>query len=357
VTKRLLIILCKYGLAFGLLTWVIWKYWRPEGQPGLGDLWDEHVVEGKPIPHPEFFFLALVLCLASVLLSFVRWFVLVRAVDLPFRVSDALRLGMVGYFFNNFLPGSIGGDVLKATFVAREQERRALAVATVIMDRAIALWALVWFVAILGCAFWSTEAFQADNAGKLRVVVIVAVAICAVSIAVWLRLGFLSANRAARYTDLLKRLPRVGHAAAEFWSAILIYRSRPRTVFLVMAMAFVGFFGFVLTYYFSVRTLADPAHRIPTLQEHFLVVPIVFVVQAVPFLPGGLGLSEMGFSGMYKLLNCDPSDGLMGSLVQRVIFWILGLTGYLIYLRMKRSLEPAPVKAEELTEAKVGCDT
>jgi uncharacterized membrane protein YbhN (UPF0104 family) len=102
--------------------------------------------------------------------------------------------------------------------------------------------------------------------------------------------------------------------------------------------------------------LADPAHRIPTLQEHFLAAPIVMVVQAVPLLPGGLGLGEVGFSEMYQRLNCDSSDGLTGALVQRVIFWILGLTGYLIYLRMKRSLEPAPDKAEELTAAEVGCD-
>jgi hypothetical protein len=121
-----------------------------------------------------------------------------------------------------------------------------------------------------------------------------------------------------------------------------------------MAMAFVGFFGFVLTYYFSVRTLADPAHRIPTLQEHFLAAPIVMILQAVPFLPGGLGLGEAGFSEMYNRLNCDSSDGLMGSLVQRVIFWILGLAGYLIYLRMKPSLEARREKAEELPEAALG---
>src|SRR5438552_3130691 len=180
VNKRLLINGCKYGVAFGLLTYVIWRNWRPEGQPGLGDIWDKHVTRGEPIPHPEFFFLALVLCLSSVLLSFVRWFVLVRAVGLPFRVRDALRLGMVGYFFNNFLPGSIGGDVLKAAFLAREQDRRTLAVATVIMDRMIALWALIWFVALLGCGFWLAGVFQGDTAEESKRIVTGAAAFCVV---------------------------------------------------------------------------------------------------------------------------------------------------------------------------------
>src|SRR6266849_3467766 len=84
--KRLLINIFKYSIAVGLLTWVIWKNWRPEGNPGLADIWNTHVEQGQPIPHPGFLGLALLIGLASVLLSFVRWYVLVRAVDLPFRV-------------------------------------------------------------------------------------------------------------------------------------------------------------------------------------------------------------------------------------------------------------------------------
>jgi hypothetical protein len=132
-----------------------------------------------------------------------------------------------------------------------------------------------------------------------------------------------------------------------------MYRCRQWSVYLVMLMAFIGFFGFVLTFYFSVRTLAEPAQRIPTVQEHFLVIPIGLVIQALPGLPGGLGLGEWGFGEMYERMQCASSLGVLGSLVQRVIFWILGLIGYLIYLRMKPSLEAAPEKSAELTAAEV----
>ena len=57
-----------------------------------------------------------------------------------------MRLGMIGIFWNTFLPGAVGGDIIKATFLAREQSRRTVAVATVIMDRALALWALASWV-------------------------------------------------------------------------------------------------------------------------------------------------------------------------------------------------------------------
>jgi uncharacterized protein (TIRG00374 family) len=351
VTKRFLINTCKYGVAFALLAWVIVHNWS--GDPGLGDMWEMYVVQGQPIPHPEFFALAFVISLASVLLSFVRWYVLVRAVDLPFRISDALRLGMVGFFFNSFLPGSVGGDFLKAAFLAREHDRRTVAVATVVMDRMFALWALVWFVAVVGGFSWLTGQFQSDTAEASRRIVVGAAAICAASLLVWFPMGLLSQERAERFAGRLNRLPKVGHSAAEFWRAIWMYRCRARSVYLVMLMAFVGFFGFVLTFYFCVRTLAEPTQRLPTVQEHFLVIPIGLVIQALPGLPGGLGLGEWGFGEMYARMHCAEALGVLGSLVQRVLFWILGLIGYLIYLRMKPSLAPAVEQAPELTAAEV----
>src|SRR5207253_531758 len=61
----------------------------------------------RPI-HWHFLALAAAITLASVLLTFVRWYVLVRAQALPFRLVDALRLGMIGYYLNTFLPGAVG---------------------------------------------------------------------------------------------------------------------------------------------------------------------------------------------------------------------------------------------------------
>src|SRR5207249_2923529 len=126
-------------------------------------VWEERITQGKI--HYQFFALAAAICLASLMITLVRWYVLVRAVNLPFRLLDAFRLGFIGLFFNTFLPGSVGGDIIKAAFLAREQDRRTVAVATVIMDRAIALWALIWFVALLGGAFWAGGFLEGSGFG------------------------------------------------------------------------------------------------------------------------------------------------------------------------------------------------
>src|SRR5262249_13871104 len=153
-----------------------------------------------------------------------RWYFLVRAQDLPFTLPDALRLGFIGFFFNTFMPGSVGGDVIKAAFVAREQSRRTVAVATVIMDRAIALWALVWFVALLGSVFWFGGFLEGSGQEPSKLIIHTAAGIVVVSFVLWMLLGLLPDHRAERFAGRLAGLPRVGHAAAEFWRAVWMYR-------------------------------------------------------------------------------------------------------------------------------------
>jgi uncharacterized membrane protein YbhN (UPF0104 family) len=309
---------------------------------GLAYVWQQHVERGEPV-HGRYFLLAFGIGFASTMLTLVRWYILVRAVELPFRVIDAFRLGFIGLFFNNFMPGSVGGDVIKAAVLAREQDRRTVAVATVLMDRAIALWALIWFVALLGAGFWMSGWLVGQGAEQCRKIVVIAWVVVGVTGLVWMALGLLPDWRAKRFAGRLERLPKVGAAAAELWRAVWMYRCRPRAVGGVLLLSWVGHVGFVFLFYGSVRTLWQPdsGETIPTLAQHFLIVPIGLVIQAAPFFPGGAGIGELGFGLLYQWLGCSEASGVLGSLVQRVINWTLGLLGGLLYVRMRAALQSA----------------
>jgi uncharacterized protein (TIRG00374 family) len=320
-----------------------------ESPPGLAYVWQKHVVNREPVNF-GYLALAVVVCIAAVLMTFIRWFVLVRAQDLPFTVGNALRLGLVGYFFSNFLPGSVSGDVVKAAFLVREQSRRTVAVATIIIDRALALWSLIWFVALVGAGFWAAGMLTGKAEHVLQSIVISAWVIVGVTALGWVGLGLLPPYRAERFAGRLSRLPRVGHSASEFWQAVWMYRCRQRSVALAMLIAMVGFVGFVLTFYFSARVLTDSSQEIPSWQAHFLIAPIGLVIEAMPLFPGGAGIGEAGFGGLYALVGCAPALGVLASLMRRVVNWTLSLIGYLVYLRFKPVVQPAPVvRPAELT--------
>jgi len=326
--------LFKFVLALGVLGFTVFLNW-----PGLAKIWDEHVRTGKI--YWGNLALAAVICLVSTLLTFVRWYVLVRAVKLPFTLSDALRLGIIGYYYNILLPGSVGGDIIKAAFLASEHNRRTVAVATVIMDRVIGLWGLFWFVAILGGVFWTLGMVPEEARWGCGMIVICAAVTVILSVIVWALLGLLPEANAERFAGRLERW--MDGAVAEFWRAVWMYRCQAPSVYLTLLMSVVGFVGFVLTFYFAVLTLEEPA-AIPSLAVHFLIVPMGLLLAAVPLFPNGLGISEAGFGGLYLLVGFNAPSAVSGSLVQRVVTWVLALLmGLLLYLS-KRPAEKQPAE-------------
>lgn len=338
--KQVVIAVAKYGLGFGLLAWVIAKNWAPEGGHGLQEVW-ENPQQLQPIP----ILIATLLLVAGVVLTFIRWFLLVRAQDLPLTFIESLRLGMIGYFGSSFLPGSIGGDAIKAVVIARQQSRRTVAVATVLIDRLIGLWGLFWLVAISGSIFWLAGDPAIAAKPYLQTMVKVAVGTVAGSIAAWFLLGLLPVSRAQGFALDLERIPKVGGSMAEFWRAFWLYRCRGRAVAFALVISLIAQVGFVLAYHFSAYAFLPPGEdsRVPSATEHFLIVPIGMTGQALFPAPGGVGGGEFIFGYLYELIKYREQRGVFMSLMYRAITWALAFLGYLIALRMK----PQSVKAGE----------
>ncbi len=381
MNKRLLLNLGKYVLAAGLLGMVIAMYWAPSPNKavatlaassvglcaspggygplvaasavvpdrteprGLGYVWKRHVVQHQPI-HFGYLAAAFTLFAVSVVLTFFRWYLLVHALDLPLSLRDAMRYGLIGMFFNAFLPGSVGGDIVKAAALARGQRRRAAAVATVVMDRLIALWALVWLVALLGGLFWVLGLLTGPAGAVSASIVAISAFIVAISAGVWLLMGLLPDHRAERFARRLLHLPAVGHTAAEFWRSAWMYRRRQKSVAVVMLLCWVGHLGFVLTFWCCAYALWSPElGPIPSLTEHFLLVPIGLTIQSLVPTPGGAGAGEWGFAALYVLFRASEANGVLGSLVQRILSWVLGLACAGVYLWMRPAAAPKPAVA------------
>jgi uncharacterized membrane protein YbhN (UPF0104 family) len=251
------------------------------------------------------------------------------------------------------MPGSVGGDAIKAWFLAREQtSRRTTAVATVIMDRVIALWALVWFVALVGSAFWLGGLIEGKGAAECKQVVIIALVIVGTSFTGWLILGLLPDHRAEIFAGRLEKLPKIGHSVAEFWRAAWVYHRRPKTVFGILVFTWLGHIGFILAFYCSMRTIWDKGsgQEVPSLIQHFLIVPIGMVIQAMPLFPGGAGIGELGYGLLYQWLGYSEASGVLGSMVQRMLYLLIAALGLVVYLRMRSTL-PVNESAVELAGA------
>ncbi|MGL6097956.1 MAG: lysylphosphatidylglycerol synthase transmembrane domain-containing protein [Fimbriiglobus sp.] len=341
----------KYALGFGLLGYVIWQFWegkQPDPSkpplPGLKDLLQRE---------PDFVALALAAVGVgmTIALTIYRWYLLVRALDLPFTFRNAVRLGLVGIFYNTFLPGAIGGDAVKAYFLIKGQTtRKAAAFATVVADRMFGLFGLILYAAVAGGAFWAAGNPQIGENTHLQYMIKTCGAIVTAAVVGWALLGVIPQRRADRFAERLFSVPKVGHTLAELWFTVWQYRRRPGTVAACLGLSVISHTCMILIFHFAVRVFPPPdAGELGTLSEHTTIAPIGYIMQALFPAPGGVGGGEAIFGYLYTLLEKPLSVGVAGRLTIRIIEWSFGLVGYIAYLRMRAEL---PVTEAEESVAK-----
>ena len=87
---------------------------------------------------------------ATIVLGVFRWRMVLRVHGLDLSVGRAAEISFVAHFFNSFLLGSTGGDLLKAYYAAREtHHKKTEAVVTVIVDRLLGLFAMLLFACLM----------------------------------------------------------------------------------------------------------------------------------------------------------------------------------------------------------------
>jgi uncharacterized protein (TIRG00374 family) len=76
--------------------------------------------------------------ISQVIIAF-RWWLLLRTQSVFVSFWAAVRLYFLGWFYNNFMPSSVGGDLIRAWYVTKHTHKRFEAVLSVFVDRVIGL--------------------------------------------------------------------------------------------------------------------------------------------------------------------------------------------------------------------------
>ncbi len=289
--------------------------------------------------------LSLILALAALVNTFVRWHMLVRSLYLPFRLADALRLGFLGYLLNFVSVGVVGGDLFKAIFIAREQpRRRPEAVASVIVDRVIGLYALLLVASVAYLLLDRVElTAEVKTIGNATIGITV---VGAVGIAVLLLPGFMTGPVA----EAIANLPRIGPICARLMGAVRMYRRRPLILVAALLQSVVTHLLFAGSIYCIAAGLFP---SVPTVGEHLIIVPLSMVIGSLPFTPAGLGTLELAMAKLYEIIPAGPHavSGVVTALAFRLAQIALAGIGIGYYWSSKADWKRIRAEAEESREA------
>lgn len=289
----------------------------------------------------EFLIAAFLLCGGSIILTFYRWYLLVVALDFPFRFSDALRLGFLGCLFNYVAPGSVGGDLVKAVVMAREQKaRRSAAVATILLDRILGMLGLL----IIGAGATLVSTDTIDH--RETVVAILWGGTVAGLVGLIVMLHPSTPN--SWWMKLLIRIPKAGAIIADIADGISLYQRRRVMVALTVVLSIIGHFGLISSFYCCARVVGTAAET-PGFVTQLLLFPLAEIVGAVVALtPGGVGVLEGAVQAAYKMAGANPALGLLAIGAYRISQIIVAVIGSFYYLASRRQIQE--MLADELAE-------
>jgi uncharacterized membrane protein YbhN (UPF0104 family) len=263
--------------------------------------------------------LAVAVCVFSMALATVRWRILFTACGTGAKPAwlGLLRVYWICLFYNAYLPGGVGGEVVRGLATRRAVGERGLANALgiVLLERTLGFTGMLVLV-VVGFTLFPLPGI--DN-----VMMWSALGMCA---AVGSVVGIASGRRIAPY------LPQPFRRIA----AALPTITSPPLFLVALAISLVTQLCGVVAGHVLIASISAE----PSWSDSLVILPLVNALQYFPFTIGGAGVREAGFVVLYPLVGVTRADSLAASLVLgAVLYAVAGIGGILHAIRPLHQVE------------------
>jgi glycosyltransferase 2 family protein len=263
--------------------------------------------------HVSDFWIACALMGVALAFNGLRWQVVMRTIERPISVRAALTATFESMFFQQVVPGGVGGDVSRGVRAYDCGVPPKWAFIGVVIDRGVGL----LFVAVTLAAAALTAHSRLIGAPPFRALlltsaIIMAGAACAV---------FLGAFRAPQWLP-----PRLA-AAAELLRANFLCIRSPQFLLLASIYLICSTFAYVGSFFFCARAL----DVIISPWDAAIVVQGMVLVSVLPVSVGGWGLREGAALALLAPLGVDGGRAMAVSVLLGLVLTLLGVFGAFIW--------------------------
>lgn len=276
---------------------------------------------------------SLFLYLIAQAVSTYRWSLLIpEDVRIPFRRLFSLYL--IGMFFNNLLPTSVGGDVVRSYYLFKNCGKGSVAVASVFMERYMGLTAL--FSILLLSLLLEGDIIRGTKVLPLSLLLFFLFLLG--SLLLWNRRFHLY------LADLLDRfrLQAIRELTESFTTSMNTYRNQAaiigKTFLLSLLIQILG----ILVFFQLSKGIGM---ELPLLY-FFLFIPIAIVMSMIPVSLAGIGVRDGMFVYLFSIAGEPPFKALSLSLTWFFMVLIISLSGGIEYIR-RGSLPDSSLKGRQ----------
>lgn len=337
--KDKLLITFKAAISIGLMAYLFYRF--------LSDPTDRQILlTTLTTANLGYLLLALVLFVLAVITNAIKWHILLQAQGVPVPLTALTNYTFVGFFFNNFLPANVGGDVMRGFGLAQYTERGTDSAVSVIVDRIIGLVAFMFtavVAALIAVNFivpqrrTVADEVLARNLIQVEIVAVIGMVILLVGFAVMLSHRVRQTIGRLFAWSWLTPFAPLYHRISDAFGA---YRNQPGAL---MTAFGVGVVTVLLTGCVDIAIVAGLDGHIAPIYI-FLLNPIIAVALIVPISIGGLGTGSVLYVYFYGLVGVPETLAFALSLIKQGVIYLGSLPGGVLWWQNRQQ----PAREPEL---------
>ncbi len=259
--------------------------------------------------------------LAIILITALRWKTLLNTQKAKLGIGVLTFSVAIGFFFNNFLPTSIGGDVFRTYDAAKKGRIRIGTSASIILVER--------FSGVISAATYAIIAlFLGFTYIGNRSVMIPIIIFFVVTII----LAFLIINPHILKLDRLfarfKFLSNLNERVSNIFKTLKSFKKFKWALVKVLAYSFIIQFAFIMNYYLAARALGIGLN----LTTYIFIVPVVAAIAMIPISIGGIGLRENSVVFILVAFGVTREKAAVLSLILFAMLIFSGIIGGIIYI-------------------------
>jgi uncharacterized protein (TIRG00374 family) len=268
------------------------------GQQG----WSEILAAMRSIPAWRLL-LAFALMMGSRFAISARWHVLLRSAEMPVSFGQSVRITFAGLFASNFLPTTIGGDVVRLGGALQLKFDAAISAASLIADRLVGMAGMAMVI-----PFGLPRFLQQISSGLMQSGLI-------------LLAGFVSLPGSRWFNKAMERGQRV---LQKVLAALSLWLKRPRALLAALLFSWIH----MICLFLVITQLFAGMNQHISFWLTGGLYAIVYFITLLPISINGYGLQEVSMTFIFtNLAGAALGTGLAAALLFRTLMIIASLPG------------------------------
>jgi len=329
--KTRLITIIKFAIAIAIIFYMI----------STGKL-DLHQI--AQISHKKWMIVEVVLAILAVYaLCTIRWYYLLIWQGIPVSFGIVAKINCTGIFFNSFMPGALGGDLVKAFYIAKEnKDYRTKAVMTIIIDRILGFETLM--IVALAALFINYDTISSNPQLKaLSIVICVYIIVSIIAAAAVFSRRIKHFFILIGLRDLIYKLP-IKERLLKIYSAFHTYADQKTRLLKAMAITIPLDIVSIYAFFIIGREMGE---SLVSMASYFTAVPAGLVVTSLPIAPAGIGVGQGAFYNLFEWFGA--SSGAIGATIITIYQFIMiavNMCFVVFYLQDREEVDRAMDSAE-----------